>query len=419
MSEGSHNAALLNRQPVLDQNQEIVGYALSLRKPEDLTLTWANIDSPFPALICAAYAELGIHEALGKNKAFLSIDFSFLHDDAIEALPANSIVFELPLGFEVPPRETLRRLQFLRDRHYSFALTEYTGLDERSQPLLNLVDIVSIDIADLDDNTLTATATPLSNLPLKLLAKGVDTQKRMEFCRKIGFQLFQGHYFAHPETVSGQRLSPLLDSLNYLIDLTSRYVDIATIEDGIKHDPPLVINLLRIANTNRSSESGRITSLRAAISALGQRQLQRWLQLLQMTPKGKTAINLAPLLQVAALRGRMMELLIEQLYPNDRELIDQAFIAGIVSMMPVALGQPMREIFKQIALDVQVMQALESRAGVLGKSLALIECFDSENIEGCDKYLAELSSESSVELHRSVLNVCLTQALHWINRGNR
>ncbi|MDR1367826.1 MAG: HDOD domain-containing protein, partial [Candidatus Accumulibacter sp.] len=280
MSDSNHNAALLNRQPILDLNQDIVGYALSLRKPEDLTLTWANIDSPFPALICAAYAELGIHEALGENKAFLGIDFGFLHDDAIEALPADAVVLELPLGFEPPDESTLKRIRFLRERHYSFALTNYTGFDERSQPLLNLIDIISVDVPDFDDEALIATAGPLTHLPLKLLAKGVDDQERMEFCRKTGFQLFQGHYFARPETVKGQRLSPSRGSLTYLIDLTSRNVDTATIEDGIKREPPLVVNLLRIANSNKFGNSERVTSLRAAIETLGLRQLQRWFQLL-------------------------------------------------------------------------------------------------------------------------------------------
>jgi EAL and modified HD-GYP domain-containing signal transduction protein len=414
ISDSNHNAALLNRQPILDLNQDIVAYALSLRKPEDLTLTWANIDSPFPALICAAYAELGIHEALGENKAFLSIDFSFLLDDAIEALPADAVVLELPLGFEPPEEYTLKRLRFLRDRHYSFALTNYMGFDECSQPLLNLVDVISIDISNFDDETLVATAGPLAHLPLKLLAKGVDSQERMEFCRSTGFQLFQGQYFARPETVKGQRLSPSRASLSYLIDLTSCNVDTATIEDGIKHEPPLVVNLLRIANSSKFGNSERVTSLRAAIEALGLRQLQRWFQLLLMTPKGKTAINLAPLLQVAALRGRMMEQIIGMIHPDDQEIVDQSFLTGIISMMPVALGQPLPEIFRQIALDGNVMDALESHAGVLGTTLALVECFDSENIEGCDKYLAELSELSGVELNRGTLNTCLTQALRWI-----
>ncbi|MDR1276867.1 MAG: HDOD domain-containing protein [Candidatus Accumulibacter sp.] len=417
MSDNNHNAALLNRQPILDLNQDIVAYALSLRKPEDLTLTWANIDSPFPALICAAYAELGIHEALGENKAFLEIDFGFLHDDAIEALPADAVVLELPLGFEAPDEGTLRRLRVLRARHYSFALTNYTGFDERSQPLLNLIDVVSVDISDFDDETLVAIVESLAHLPLKLLAKGVDNQERMEFCRGAGFQFFQGYYFAYPETVKGQRLSPSRGSLTYLIDLTAHNVDTATIEDIIKHEPPLVVNLLRIANSSKFGNSERVTTLRAAIETLGQRQLQRWFQLLLMTPRGKTAINLAPLLQVAALRGRMMELIVALIHPGDREILDQSFLTGIISMMPAALGQPFSEIFKQIALEGNVIAALESHAGVLGAMLALVECFDSENIEGCDKYLAELSEFSGVELNRGTLNTCLTQALRWFGNN--
>jgi EAL and modified HD-GYP domain-containing signal transduction protein len=115
----------------------------------------------------------------------------------------------------------------------------------------------------------------------------------------------------------------------------------------------------------------------------------------------------------------MMEQIIGMIQPDDQEIVDQSFLTGIISMMPAALGQPLPEIFRQIALDGNVMDALESHAGVLGTTLALVECFDVENIEGCDKYLALLSELSGVELNRGTLNTCLTQALRWIGSAHK
>jgi len=406
-SESAFSEALLSRQPVLNQQQELVGYELML-----LPATNAHEQSNTAMLVCAAYAELGIQTALGQSTAFLPADLAFLHDDAIEALPPDAVVIELDFD-EAPDERTLQRCRTLRERRYSLALSNYRGLDERSTPLLTILDVIKIDIRQFDDAMLRELAGPLVKLPLKLLAVGVETSEAMERCLKIGFQLFQGYYFARPEIVSGRRLSASQAGLIQLINLAGRDADTVKIEEGIKHEPALAINLLRIVNSVGHGLARRITSLRHAITMLGRRQLQRWLQLLLMTPSGKTPdASRSPLLQVAALRGRMMEMLIEHGHPHDRKLADQAFITGIMTMMPAALGLPMSEIFEQIALETEVMKALVSHDGVLGKTLELLECFDAEDVAGCDTLIAK---HPGLGLNRARLNACLTESLRWVN----
>jgi len=198
-----------------------------------------------------------------------------------------------------------------------------------------------------------------------------------------------------------------------LINLAGRDADTIKIEETIKREPALAVNLLCIVNSVGFGVSQRVSSLRHAITLLGRRQLQRWLQLLLMTPSGKTPdASLSPLLQVAALRGRMMEMLAEFAHPRDPKLADQAFITGIMSMMPAALGLPMREIFEQILLEPEIMQAFSSTDEPLGKTLALLECFDAEDVAGCDRLLAEFAVPG---LDRRRLNTFLVESLRWVN----
>jgi len=409
MSELPITESLISRQPILDAQQNLVGYELTLLSP-----TAEQDRTRVATLLCAAYAELGIRSALGRSTAFLRVDLEFLHDDAIEALPHDAVVLELVLD-AVPDERTLQRCRTLRERRYSLALADYAGLDERSRPLLTLLDVVKIDIAQHDEARLTELAGSLLRLPLKLLAEGVETPAAMERCKALGFQLFQGHYFARPEIVSGRRLSASQAALIQLINLAGRDADTIKIEEGIKHEPALAVNLLCIVNSVGFGVSRRISSLRHAITLLGRRQLQRWLQLLLMTPTGKTPdASLSPLLQVAALRGRMMEMLAEYTHPRDRKMSDQAFITGIMSMMPAALGLPMHEIFEQIALEPEIIRAFSSDVEPLGKALALLECFDAEDAAGCDRLLGEFSVPG---LDRRRMNTFLVESLRWVN-GN-
>ena len=78
-----------------------------------------------------------------------------------------------------------------------------------------------------------------------------------------------------------------------------------SLESLFKREPGLSINLLRLANSAAVGARVQIDSLRHAITLLGRRQLQRWLQLLLYTdPSGITYAT--PLLQLAATRARLM-----------------------------------------------------------------------------------------------------------------
>lgn len=409
------NETYVSRQPILDRQQDLVGYELALQSVAGGREAPNRRHTHASTLACSAYySELGIQGALGQSRAFLPTDEEFLHDGAVESLPSDAVVLEIDLDPDLTPAErTLGRCRALRERRYSLALSDYSGLDDRSRPLLTLVDIVKIDIRDRDDAELSKLAGPLSRLPIKLLAQNVETRDAMERCHKIGFQLFQGSYFTDTEIVSGRRLSASQASLIRLINLASLDVDAARLEEGIKHEPALAVNLLRIVNSVGYGLTRQISSLRHAVALLGRSKLQRWLQLLLMTPDGKAPdVSRSPLLQVAALRGRMMELLINHSHPRNTLLADQAFITGIMSMMPTALGMPMNEIFEQIALEQEIVAALQSYQGTLGKMLMLIECYDAEDADGCDAILAGFLGTG---LDRNMLNHCLTESLRWIN----
>ena len=107
-----------------------------------------------------------------------------------------------------------------------------------------------------------------------------------------------------------------------------------------------------------------------------------------------------------------MELRVGHIHPRDAQLSEQAFITGIMSMMPAALALPIKEIFEQIVLETEVMDALLSHAGTLGRILALLESFDNEDSAGCDTLIGEFSEAG---LTRNTLNTALAEALRWIN----
>lgn len=411
MSKPTRPTALLFRQPILDREQALAGYRLSFGGSEELP------GGNSAAALCAIYGELGMQSALGHHRAFLGIDADFLQEDAIELLPPAGVVLELELD-ESPDQAVLKRCDRLRDRGYALAITDYRGIDQRSRPLLPLVEVIKIRVGAADEDELREFAGSLRKLPVRLLAQDVDSREQLQRCCQLGFDLFQGRHFAQAEIVSGRRLSASQTALIRLLDLVERDVETPVIEDAFKHEPALTLNLLRIVNSvgHRGSRLAQpVTSLRHAITLFGRRQLRRWLSLLLFAPRnGAADPACSPLLQVAALRGRMLELLLDTAPSgHHRNLAELAFLTGILSMMPVALGLPIEEILDQIAVDSEVRSALCRYDGLLGKLLALLQCFDNDDATGCDRLLAVLPP--ALALDRQDLNLALSVALRWLN----
>ena len=408
------NEAFLCRQSVVDEKQNLVGYQLSFLHtggPEDQSLP----DKSRSAHVCAAYAELGIRTALGQNMAFLPVDEDFLHDEVLDSLPHEAVVLDLQLGRE-PDSEVLARCRALREKGYSLALADFPFSGQPPQALLSLLDIIKIDIRKLTGEKLDGLLHSLAEHPVSLLAQGIERKEEILLYKKKGFTLFQGDFFAKPEVVSGVRLSASQASLIKLINFVSLDVDVSEIEASMKHEPALAVNLLNIVNSVGFGLSRKVSSLRHAITILGRRYLLRWLQLLLMLPPGESDMSRSAMLLAAALRGRMMESLVKRKSKRESKLSDQAFITGIMSMMPAALGIPMDEIFKQINLEEEVVVALSSHSGVLGKTLALMECFDARDIEGCEELMRQLPE---LKLDRLQLNMCLIDSLCWISGSQK
>jgi EAL and modified HD-GYP domain-containing signal transduction protein len=152
--------------------------------------------------------------------------------------------------------------------------------------------------------------------------------------------------------------------------------DIASIERSIKRDASLGLTLLRLVNTPAAGVTQHIDSLGQALTLLGRRQLQRWLQILLYAEPGRAGHATSPLLMLATTRGKLLELMTEKLHPDNRGMVDTAFTVGIMSLMDTLFGLPMEKILEQISVADEVRDALLSRSGVYGDMLKLVECIE-------------------------------------------
>jgi len=396
----------LGRQPILDTTRAIIGYELLFRaRIDDETAQFDSAASATAQVICTAFTEFGIAAALHDLKAFVNVDPSFLDSDAVEMLPADQVVLEVASQANAG---TLARCLELRMGGYEFAVGLDPGAPLPAAALLDLCSYIKIDVAHATPDLVAAAVAKLAGHAKKLLAAKVETTEQADWCAQQGFQYFQGYYFARPLIEEGRKLDPTTQGLLRIVNLVASDVETRDIESAFKGDPALTMNLLRVVNSAAMGLRSPVGSIAQAITLLGRRQLQRWLHLLLFRGSGGSlATN--PLMLHAAMRGRMIELLVQRRYPGARALLDSAFIVGVMSLMPAALRIPMREVLQQIALSPEVAEAVGDYGGPLGQLLLLIEYYDDNNILGC-----ELTLERIGELNPHMLNICLIEVLTWI-----
>lgn len=407
MSETAADQLFLGRQPILDRNQQLFAYELLFRSG---SRNFADITCGVQAtatVIANAFTELGVEAALGDCRGFINVDEAFLFSDLLELLPRHAVVLEI-LETVQPTPAVIERCIALKAAGFTLALDDVIQLEPAYAELLALVEIVKVDIQALSRVQLMQLVMKLKPMGKQLLAEKVDSREQMEQCLKLGFTLFQGYYFAKPTIISGKKLDHSQISLMKLMGLLLGDAPTSEIETALKPEPGLTINLLRMTNSVGSGSREKITSLGHAITVLGRRQLQRWLQLLVFAGNANVTSN--PLLLLSATRGRLMELLAGELQPGDIGFADQAFMAGIMSLMPALVGQPITDIVAPLGLTANLRDALCAGSGPLGALLRLAESSESGDISGLTVALGELPGLSPKALNRAQ-----TQALQWSN----
>ena len=402
------NEVFIGRQPILDRSQQIVAYELLFRRSHQRNC--AEVYDHLAAtakVIMHAFADLGIEAALGPYKGFINCDEAMLLSDLLEALPPDKIVIEILETVEATPA-ILERCTELKARGFSFALDDFgKGEAQYNKQLLDLVEIVKVDVLAVAEADLYEVTRSLQKWPLRLLAEKVDSRKQASICHDLDYELFQGYYFAKPMIVAGKKLGRSQLALIRLLGLVLEDAQTPELEKVLKQEPGLTMNLMRLTNSAAAGARTKVSSLSHAVMLLGRRQLQRWLQLLMYSdPASGSGAN--PLMQLAATRGMLMELLAGKLKPGDQQAADLAFMTGIMSLMPTLMSVPMEEILCSINLDNDVREALESRRGSLGAMLNLTEALEGDEGQTCHDLTAQLTG-----LDANVVNACLSQALAW------
>jgi len=378
----SHTEILVARQPIFDSRDEVFAYELLYRGSGDAAGAGGGTlddDGKTIDVIANAFLGIGIREITGRLPGFINFTQAQLTGDLWKLFDPATVGIEMLESCTLGP-ELEACAQRIVNAGYRLALDDFEWNDA-AIPLLELRPIVKIDVLDRSEEDLGELVTRLLPYDVRLLAERVETQDVRDQCLALGFDLFQGYFYARPELVSKREPSASqLTILRLLNLLRDPKVSDATLDKAFGTDINLTYKLLRMVNSAATGARG-IESIGHAIRLMGRVPLHRWLSLLFVSSLASEGGIKLELTQAALVRARLCELIAASAGAADghRRDANTAFMVGLFSVIDALLRIPMDEVLARIDLSTEVRQALLERTGPYAAPLFLAEAYEQGN----------------------------------------
>lgn len=318
--------------------------------------------------------ELGTTTLSGGKPIFVSLNnisiFSSLESECKNTNHAPILLIDQTFP---PVSMYTDRIRELREFGYHFAMRNLpVHCYEDYAPILSQMDYILIDCQKIDAVKASFYFRKLypdicicaSNIP------DMETFGKLSPAETIS--LFEGTFFRMPVTRGEHKVSPLKINYISLLNLIEEDdFDLTKAADIISQDTALIISLLRLANTR--SFNSEITSVRVAVSMLGQKDLTRWIQTTVIEKLCSDKPN--ELMRLSLLRAKFAENLAPVFGMAMRS--QELFLTGLFSILDIILDCSMEEALSMVRVSGKIRAALLEHTGSLAEVLHFIVKYES------------------------------------------
>jgi EAL and modified HD-GYP domain-containing signal transduction protein len=291
---------------------------------------------------------------------------------AYALMPPESVVVELRGPVE-SDEAVETACEELVGAGYSLALDGF-GWSSRYRRLVELATIVKVHVLDQPAERLDEIAQRVASYDVRLLADRVETWEVRARCTGLGYELFQGSFFARPETMTDRALMSDDAAIGRVMTIVrDPATSDADAEAAFMSDVGLGDKLVRMMNL--AARGGRgIESIRHALQIAGRAEVSKWLALVLVSSLAARGAANRELLHLAVQRGRMCELLGTS--SGGGRDASALFLVGVFSLLDAISGIPMPKLLDSISLATPLREALSERTGLLAGPLTLTEAYE-------------------------------------------
>ncbi|MFQ3209575.1 MAG: EAL and modified HD-GYP domain-containing signal transduction protein [Colwellia sp.] len=357
------------RQPILDKSKKLFAYELLFR--DGINNVFPNIDGDEATskMIEASQFTMGIGEFTGSKPAFINFTLQTLSQGYPEMLTPDEVVVEI-LETIKPGKKLLALCKDLYKKGYTLALDDYKHQSVWVH-FYPYIKIIKIDIRQSRLDEIKEVLIAVKDYPhIKMLAEKVETYEEYNQMLQLGFDYFQGYFFAKPEMIKTKSLSPSQIAMAELLYETSKTeLDLNSITNVFQRDVSLSYKLLRYANSSIFKRRSEISTIKQALVILGSGELKRFIGLMFAVTANPDKPS--ELINLAMTRAKFCELAAQDI--RSQLDISIAFLTGLLSMIDAILDEEMATVLDKLPLSKDIKDPLLTKKGVMAALIKLVE----------------------------------------------
>ncbi|GMM86089.1 EAL and HDOD domain-containing protein [Pseudoalteromonas sp. MTN2-4] len=393
------------RQPIFDQNKQLMGYELLFRDGVDNVFPNIDGDEATSKLIEGSQFNFGLEDLTDNKPAYINFTLDTILKGYPSMLPSEQVVIEI-LETVQPGKRLLAAVQELKSKGYTLALDDYKH-QKVWRHFYPYIDQIKVDLLITSDEEISELIEATKDFKnIKLVAEKVETNEQFEEAVALGFSYFQGYFFAKPEMVKSKSLPPSEMALAELLYETSVVdVDIKKISSVFERDVNLSYKLLRYSNSAAFKRRAEINTIKQAVVVLGNQELKKFLSLLFAAQVSSE--KPIELIKLSLTRARFCELLAQK--HKGIQDTGMAFLVGMMSLMDAILDESMEGVMKKLPLSNLIKEALVQKQGILAQYLGLIKAYEQADWEMTGEYCER------IKFSNDLLPEIYNQAVTWGN----
>jgi len=383
--------AFIARQPIFDRKQNVVAYELLFRSSLENYFDATDGDQATSKVIANSFLLFGIEKITGGKKAFINFTHDLLIREYVTLLPERILVVEILESVE-PTDQLVEACRKLRQGGYILALDDFR-YEQGYDALLSLAHIIKVDFLATGVEERRRLADKFAPKGIKMLAEKVESREEFEQAVEMGYSYFQGYFFSKPVIISGRDIPAFkMNYLRMLKELNQPEFDFGRVEDIIKSEVSLSYKLLKYLNSAFFGFRSKITSIRQAVTLLGENETRKWASLMTLASMGED--RPAELIVTAITRAKFCELIAPQIGLRHRTF--DLFLLGMFSVIDALMDRPLEEILQEMSLTEDVEKALLGEANGLREVFDLILAYEQADWKTVSRTIAKFKVDETI-----------------------
>ncbi|MDQ6964551.1 MAG: HDOD domain-containing protein [Mariprofundales bacterium] len=398
----SKNDLFIGRQPIFNRDGVVEAYELLYRPAQKATDSSGMVDGEQATarVLVNVLMHFGIEQVSGGKRLFINGTHDFITGDIPDLLPPETVVLEVLEDIQ-PDDDVMTALRHWKELGFTIALDDFIYAPHL-QPLVDLADLIKVDITVLP-HSLAEERERLRSFSGRLLAEKIETIEEHQEAMGLGFDLFQGYYYAKPTTLSNKGMDANQAQAMQMMRQAMEAESAEELEELISRDVAIAYKLLKYINSPAFGLRSEIKSIRHALTLLGLKSVRTWASIVALSSASSNKPD--ELVRQSLVRGRFLEQLAEE--SGSRDARSDHFILGMFSLLEAMLDQPMAEAIAELSLPDAVRQGLTDRECALGRLVRLVEAME----QGDWQLIEDLTNE--MDLHNA--SSIYLQAMFWVD----